>query len=58
MSEFVGPNETPTESADIIFCENALSVTVGMVAEVSGDKVPRVKSTGPILNLEMRKDGE
>ena len=28
---------------------NKLSVTVGMVALVSGDKVSSVKSTGPIL---------
>ena len=45
----VGSKDTARRSAGIVPCEKRLSVTVGMVAPVSGDKVPIVKSSGPSL---------
>ena len=45
----VGSKDTPTRSDEIVPCLKRLSVTVGTVEDVSGDKVPIVKSTGPIL---------
>ena len=45
----VGSKDTPTRSDEIVPCLRRLSVTVGTVEDVSGDKVPVVKSSGPIL---------
>ena len=47
--EVVGSNDTETRSDEIVPWLNRLSVTVGMGLFVSGDSVPTVKSTGPIL---------
>ena len=47
---FVGSKDTPTTSDRIVPCLKRLSVTVGIDLDSSGeDKVPNVKSTGPIL---------
>ena len=46
----VGSKDTATESTGIVPCKKRLSVTVRMVAPVSGDKVPIVKSSGPSLS--------
>ena len=48
----VGSKDTATSSDGIVPWLNRLSVTVGMAVFVSGDKVPTVKSTGPILWYE------
>jgi hypothetical protein len=45
----VGSKDTETRSDGIVPWPNRLSVTVGMGVFVSGDRVPTVKSTGPIL---------
>ena len=45
----VGSKDTPITSDRIVPCLNRLSVTVGMVSSLSGDKVPIVKSAGPTL---------
>lgn len=47
-----GSKETPISWAEMAPWENKLSVTVGMVLEVAGDKVSSVRSTGPILIAE------
>jgi hypothetical protein len=48
-SVVVGSKNTPTRSDGIIPWLKRLSVTVGIGVNMSGDKVPIVKSTGPIL---------
>ena len=48
-SVVVGSKDTETMSDGIVPWLKRLSVTVGMGVFVSGDKVPTVKSTGPIL---------
>ncbi len=48
----VGSKDTETRSDVIVPWLKRLSVTVGMRVFVSGDKVPSVKSTGPILGNE------
>ena len=53
----VGSKDTPTRLDVIVFWLKRLSVTVGMGAVVSGDKVPTVKSTGPILGNKGVKRG-
>jgi hypothetical protein len=45
----VGSKDTETRSDGMVPWLNRLSVTVGMGVFVSGDRVPTVKSTGPIL---------
>ena len=45
----VGSKDTATESTGISPSKNRQSVIVWMVAPVSGDKVPIVKSSGPSL---------
>ena len=45
----VGSKDTATRSDGIVPWLKRLSVTVGMRLFVSGDKVPTVRSTGPIL---------
>ena len=47
--EVVGSNDTETRSDEIVPWLNRLSVTVGIGLFESGDSVPTVKSTGPIL---------
>jgi hypothetical protein len=47
--EVVGSKDTATRSDGIVPWLERLSVTVGISLFVSGDKVPIVKSTGPIL---------
>ena len=47
----VGSNEIPISFADMVPWLNRLSVTVGIVERVSGDKVPTVKSTGPMPRI-------
>ena len=47
--EVVGSNETETRLDVIAPWLNKLSVTVGIVAPVSGKRVPSVRSTGPML---------
>ena len=51
-SVVVGSKDTETMSDGIVPWLNRLSVTVGMGVFVSGDNVPTVKSTGPILGNE------
>ena len=51
-SVVVGSKDTATRSDGIVPWLNRLSVTVGMGVFVSGDNVPTVKSTGPILGNE------
>ena len=48
-SVVVGSKDMETMSDVILPWLKRLSVTVGMGAPLSGDKVPTVKSTGPIL---------
>ena len=58
-SVFVGSKDTPTTSDRIVPCLKRLSVTVGMDFCTSGDKVPTVKSTGPILgNQDVSADSK
>jgi hypothetical protein len=46
-----GSKEIPIECAEMIPCENKLSVTVGMLLLEAGDKVPTVRSTGPMPRI-------
>ncbi len=48
----VGSKDTATRSDVMVPWLKRLSVTVGMGVFVSGDKVPSVKSTGPILGSQ------
>ena len=48
----VGSKGTATSSTGIVPWLNRLSVTVGIGVFVSGDNVPTVKSTGPILGMK------
>ncbi len=50
----VGSKDTETRSDEIVPWLKRLSVTVGMEEPESGDKVPTVKSTGPILRNKVR----
>ena len=50
----VGSKDMPISLDVMVPWLNRLSVTVGMEAVVSGDKVPTVKSTGPILKNNVR----
>lgn len=54
----VGSNEMPMEEEEIVPWEKRLSVTVGIVVEAE-ERVPAVKSTGPILDNErlIRREG-
>ena len=44
-----GSNEMPIKSSEIVPAEKSLSVTVGMLELVAGERVPTVRSMGPIL---------
>ena len=58
-SVFVGSKDTETMSAEIVPWLKRLSVTVGISEFESGDKVPTVKSTGPILgNKSVSEDSK
>src|SRR5882757_388515 len=50
----VGAKDMPISSDVMVPWLNRLSVTVGMEDPLSGDKVPTVKSTGPILKNNVR----
>ena len=50
----VGAKDMPISSDVMVPWLNRLSVTVGMEEPLSGDKVPTVKSTGPILKNNVR----
>jgi hypothetical protein len=45
----IGSKDTETISEAMVPWLKRLSVIVGIVLSTSGDSVPRVKSTGPIL---------
>ena len=49
--EVVGSKETATKCSGMVPAEKRLSVTVGISEFSSGDKVSKVKSTGPILRV-------